>query len=258
GARVRWVPQKETAAWLTAPRPPTPIPRRRSRPPRRRRAAAGDAAWREPRPELPHRPSPPSPRPIPPRPPCAAPPFPSSRRRCRSRPRSSGAPGGVPPDRRQVPRRHPPSPNRSRAPRPTRQPPEPDAPVDEDAARAHDSESQRTVAPAQEGAQTQHATTEDAEHEQGSDLDAVPSPVVEDLRALADARGGAEPQPDEQDQARREQVQMDFASLLFQAPAPAQPRTTVGAGDAPVGSSELAFEAGGLTEDDQATEEESS
>src|SRR5699024_946462 len=64
--------------------------------------------------------------------------------------------------------------------------------------------------------------------------------------------------PDEQDQARREQVQMDFASLLFQAPAPAQPRTTVGAGDAPVGSSELAFEAGGLTEDDQATEEESS
>src|SRR5690625_6211174 len=51
---------------------------------------------------------------------------------------------------------------------------------------------------------------------------------------------------------------MDFASLLFQAPAPAQPRTTVGAGDAPVGSSELAFEAGGLTEDDQATEEESS
>src|SRR5699024_12694701 len=51
---------------------------------------------------------------------------------------------------------------------------------------------------------------------------------------------------------------MDFASLLCQAPAPAQPRTTVGAGDAPVGSSELAFEAGGLTEDDQATEEESS
>ena len=135
---------------------------------------------------------------------------------------------------------------------------EPDAPVDDDTARAQDSESQRTVAPAQEGAQTQPATAEDAEHEQGSDLDAVPSPVVEDLRALADARGGAEPQPDEQDQARREQVQMDFASLLFQAPAPAQPRTTVGAGDAPVGSSELAFEAGGLTEDDQATEEESS
>ena len=65
-------------------------------------------------------------------------------------------------------------------------------------------------------------------------------PVVDDLRALATSRGAADDSgtakdPEVDDRARRrEQVQMDFASLLFQAPTP-QPRTTVGAGDAPVG-----------------------
>ena len=65
-------------------------------------------------------------------------------------------------------------------------------------------------------------------------------PVVDDLRALATSRGAADESgtakdPEVDDRARRrEQVQMDFASLLFQAPTP-QPRTTVGAGDAPVG-----------------------
>ncbi|WP_114855666.1 Rne/Rng family ribonuclease [Brachybacterium sp. YJGR34] len=74
------------------------------------------------------------------------------------------------------------------------------------------------------------------------------NPVVGDLRALATARGEAsEPAEDasaeDTDRARRrEQVQMDFASLLFQAPTP-QPRTTVGAQDAPVGSAELSFAA---------------
>src|SRR5690625_7940989 len=65
--------------------------------------------------------------------------------------------------------------------------------------------------------------------------------VVDDLRALASARGAAPEDPAEDDRARRrEQVQMDFASLLFQAPTP-QPRTTVGPHDAPVGSADLAF-----------------
>ncbi|WP_394214227.1 Rne/Rng family ribonuclease [Brachybacterium vulturis] len=55
------------------------------------------------------------------------------------------------------------------------------------------------------------------------------NPVVEDLRALASTRGAAaeEPTVDDDRASRREQVQMDFASLLFQAPTP-QPRTTVG------------------------------
>ncbi|ASK64744.1 ribonuclease E/G [Brachybacterium avium] len=54
------------------------------------------------------------------------------------------------------------------------------------------------------------------------------NPVVDDLRALATARGAAaeEPTADDDRAGRREQVQMDFASLLFQAPTP-QPRTTV-------------------------------
>src|SRR5699024_9962473 len=53
------------------------------------------------------------------------------------------------------------------------------------------------------------------------------NPVVDDLRALASARGAAPEDPEDEDRAsRREQVQMDFASLLFQAPTP-QPRTTV-------------------------------
>ncbi|MGO2557672.1 Rne/Rng family ribonuclease [Brachybacterium sp.] len=57
------------------------------------------------------------------------------------------------------------------------------------------------------------------------------SPVVDDLRALATSRGSAAEEPADDDRAsRREQVQMDFASLLFQAPTP-QPRTTVGGQD---------------------------
>src|SRR5699024_10838764 len=53
------------------------------------------------------------------------------------------------------------------------------------------------------------------------------NPVVDDLRALASARGAAPEDAEDEDRAsRREQVQMDFASLLFQAPTP-QPRTTV-------------------------------
>ena len=110
-------------------------------------------------------------------------------------------------------------------------------------AQAESSESGESAPPAG-GAQ-------DAQDHPGAGVDEEdPGPVAEDLRALADARGGTEPETDEQDKARREQVQMDFASLLFQAPAPAQPRTTVGPGDAPVGSSELAFEVGAPTEDD--------
>jgi len=76
------------------------------------------------------------------------------------------------------------------------------------------------------------------------------SPVVDDLRALASARGASEDDADASgdDRARRrEQVQMDFASLLFQAPTP-QPRTTVPSQDA-VGESES-------SEDEDTQEEE--
>ena len=78
------------------------------------------------------------------------------------------------------------------------------------------------------------------------------SPVANDLRALASTRGGSgTEQQDEDDRARREQAQQDFASLLFQAPAPAQPRTTVGPRDAPVGEVDLSFDAGSDTDQDQ-------
>ncbi|MGP5054611.1 Rne/Rng family ribonuclease [Brachybacterium paraconglomeratum] len=69
----------------------------------------------------------------------------------------------------------------------------------------------------------------DEEQEQGT----AANPVLDDLKALASATGTApetttagEPEVDEDRARRREQVQMDFASLLFQAPTP-QPRTTV-------------------------------
>jgi len=80
------------------------------------------------------------------------------------------------------------------------------------------------------------------------------SPVAGDLRALASSRGAddAPAQDTESDDRarRREQVQLDFASLLFQAPTP-QPRTTVGPQDAPVGGAAVTFEdADGDTEDD--------
>ncbi|MFC5375183.1 Rne/Rng family ribonuclease [Brachybacterium sacelli] len=83
------------------------------------------------------------------------------------------------------------------------------------------------------------------------------NPVVDDLRALASARGASdgEDEADEDRSRRREQVQMDFASLLFQAPTP-QPRTTVGAHDAPVGSAELSFEAAEESEAETTDEEE--
>ena len=93
------------------------------------------------------------------------------------------------------------------------------------------------------------------------------NPVVDDLRALASARGTAETEParkaattgykddaDEDRARRREQVQMDFASLLFQAPTP-QPRTTVGAHDAPVGSADLSFAAADVDDEDDSTQD---
>ncbi|WP_193103987.1 Rne/Rng family ribonuclease [Brachybacterium sp. FME24] len=86
------------------------------------------------------------------------------------------------------------------------------------------------------------------------EVDAGDNPVVGDLRALATSRGAADDAHDDaqDDRARRrEQVQMDFASLLFQAPTP-QPRTTVGPQDAPVGDAGSAFES-----DDEDSNEQS-
>ncbi|MCW1805952.1 Rne/Rng family ribonuclease, partial [Brachybacterium squillarum] len=68
-----------------------------------------------------------------------------------------------------------------------------------------------------------------AERERPVEEDHDTSSVVADLRALADARGSGD-RADEDGRERRERAQLDFASLLFQAPAPAQPRTTVGPG----------------------------
>ncbi|MGP9613809.1 Rne/Rng family ribonuclease [Brachybacterium sp. AOP42-C2-15] len=86
------------------------------------------------------------------------------------------------------------------------------------------------------------------------------SPVLGDLRALASARGAGEDDSaaaaDDDRARRREQVQMDFASLLFQAPT-AQPRTTVGAHDAPVGSAGLSFAAGSDDDDEVSSETDS-
>ena len=86
------------------------------------------------------------------------------------------------------------------------------------------------------------------------------NPVVDDLRALASARGSSGEESDgvDDDRARRrEQVQMDFASLLFQAPTP-QPRTTVGSQGAPVGSADLSFAAAAEDEgeDDEPAQDE--
>ncbi|MGO1167853.1 MAG: Rne/Rng family ribonuclease [Janibacter sp.] len=78
------------------------------------------------------------------------------------------------------------------------------------------------------------------------------NPVVDDLRALASARGASDDGVDDDRARRREQVQMDFASLLFQAPTP-QPRTTVGAQDAPVGTADLSF--ANVAEDEHEDEE---
>lgn len=68
-----------------------------------------------------------------------------------------------------------------------------------------------------------------AERERPAEDDHDTSSVVADLRALADARGSGD-RADEDGRERRERAQLDFASLLFQAPAPVQPRTTVGPG----------------------------
>ncbi len=65
----------------------------------------------------------------------------------------------------------------------------------------------------------------DEQQEQGT----AANPVLDDLKTLAsttETNTAAEPEVDEDRARRREQVQMDFASLLFQAPTP-QPRTTV-------------------------------
>ena len=118
--------------------------------------------------------------------------------------------------------------------------PERAAPVDEPAAEPAP---ETTEPESAETASTETETvaeTSEAETETES-ADGEDNPVVDDLRALASARGAAPEDPAEDDRARRrEQVQMDFASLLFQAPTP-QPRTTVGPHDAPVGSADLAF-----------------
>ena len=120
------------------------------------------------------------------------------------------------------------------------QTPERAAPVDEPAAEPAP---ETTEPESAETASTETETvaeTSEAETETES-ADGEDNPVVDDLRALASARGAAPEDPAEDDRARRrEQVQMDFASLLFQAPTP-QPRTTVGPHDAPVGSADLAF-----------------
>ncbi|ATG51773.1 ribonuclease E/G [Brachybacterium vulturis] len=82
------------------------------------------------------------------------------------------------------------------------------------------------------------------------------NPVVDDLRALASTRGATaeEPSVDEDRASRREQVQMDFASLLFQAPTP-QPRTTVGDQDS---ADATDAEDSGRTQDEDSPEEERS
>ena len=93
----------------------------------------------------------------------------------------------------------------------------------------------------------EETAAEPAEPEQPEQQASAPSTVADDLRALASSRPAADTADaeDEQDAdraRRREQVQMDFASLLFQAPTP-QPRTTVGPQEAPVGSADLSFAA---------------
>ncbi|MGO1568556.1 MAG: Rne/Rng family ribonuclease [Brachybacterium sp.] len=88
------------------------------------------------------------------------------------------------------------------------------------------------------------------------------NPVVDDLRTLASTRGSAASAAEESadDRAsRREQVQMDFASLLFQAPIP-QPRTTVGGQDSAevAGTTDSAAGESERTEDEDSPEEERS
>ena len=81
--------------------------------------------------------------------------------------------------------------------------------------------------------------------------------IAADLEALATARGAAGSSRGAGTD-RRAQAQIDFASLLFQAPAPAAPRTTVGAQDAPVGSTDIAFGAPEADEDLLEAEEDAS
>jgi len=100
-------------------------------------------------------------------------------------------------------------------------------------------EVEETPAPAPEADDEQDAPEQDAtaapepaaraERERPAEDDHDTSSVVADLRALADARGSGD-RADEDGRERRERAQLDFASLLFQAPAPVQPRTTVGPG----------------------------
>ena len=92
------------------------------------------------------------------------------------------------------------------------------------------------------------AADEPADEPADTGIDA--NPVVDDLRALASARGAAAPAQEDEERSRgREQVQMDFASLLFQAPTP-EPRTTVGP-QSDAGSADLAFAAAHEDEDAQ-------
>ena len=89
------------------------------------------------------------------------------------------------------------------------------------------------AAPTPEPVDAPEPVVEEAVVEEEPAADETPAdanPVVDDLRALASSRGADAEAPADDEAAdrarRREQVQMDFASLLFQAPTP-QPRTTV-------------------------------
>ncbi|AXK45314.1 Rne/Rng family ribonuclease [Brachybacterium saurashtrense] len=111
--------------------------------------------------------------------------------------------------------------------------------------------------PAHEDAPQETAPQEAAPQAEASAVE-DDNPVVGDLRALASARGAEtapEPAAEDDDRARRrEQVQMDFASLLFQAPTP-QPRTTVAPQDGAQGTAEISFEDVGRAEDGEGQDE---
>ena len=100
------------------------------------------------------------------------------------------------------------------------------APEPEDEESAEDTTPEQTAedTPAQDTSAQETTTAGSAPAADAHDT----SSVAADLRALADAHPTAE-QDATEDRDRRERAQLDFASLLFQAPAPAQPRTTVGA-----------------------------
>ncbi|GAA1332419.1 Rne/Rng family ribonuclease [Brachybacterium rhamnosum] len=123
----------------------------------------------------------------------------------RTRRRAAGAPAGAPVFRAATDPAPEPEPEVEEAPAPA-----PEADVEQDTPAAPEPAAR-------------------AERERPAEDDHDTSSVVADLRALADARGSGD-RADEDGRERRERAQLDFASLLFQAPAPVQPRTTVGPG----------------------------